>query len=286
MTLASVAALVAVYFAFVNAGAVPYAKVCSKGVEAQQDRCTYWDAVTAIVLRFIVFLDDHNGTVAALAGLAVAGFTFALWASTEKLWREATDSGRLGRRTAYAALVAARAARLQAGWAERQTEIIEKQKELQRLEYYATHRPRLVVKTAFLTLDGAPSLTIANIGGMSATITDGWAALGHIDDERWFQQLGPDGSYVTADLSGKSVAAGEVIAVEFENVADVALEMIGATAGLGLSIDRLFLFGRFQYVDDRSEEFGVKRLAVFRRWWSVADRAFVRTGNPDHEYSD
>lgn len=82
---AASAALV-IYYAFADAGYVPYAKVCAKGDYGPPDQCAFYDVVTARVLQALVFLDQHNGAVAAGAGLAVAGFTYFLWLSTEKLW--------------------------------------------------------------------------------------------------------------------------------------------------------------------------------------------------------
>jgi hypothetical protein len=111
IALASAAALVALYRALVSMGAVPLAKVCSKPEGSNKDVCTYHDVVSAVVGRMIVFFDAHNGTVAALAAIAVAVFTYALWASTEKLWQEAQSQRREAKRSAFASITAARAAK-------------------------------------------------------------------------------------------------------------------------------------------------------------------------------
>jgi hypothetical protein len=57
------------------------------------------------------FVDQHEGAFSALAAFVVAGFAFALWRSTEKLWDEARSSRAHARRTAFAGLVGANAAR-------------------------------------------------------------------------------------------------------------------------------------------------------------------------------
>ena len=84
-----VAGALALYYALVPIFHPPYAEVCRKGEYGPPDHCTYLDAVTAFILRKLVWLDEHNGLVAAFAGLAVAGFTGVLWRSTEKLWTQA-----------------------------------------------------------------------------------------------------------------------------------------------------------------------------------------------------
>jgi hypothetical protein len=49
------------------------------------------------------WLDTHNGSVSALAGIAVAFFTAVLWRSTEKLWRAGEKSAGLTRKALQAA---------------------------------------------------------------------------------------------------------------------------------------------------------------------------------------
>jgi hypothetical protein len=57
-------------------------------------------AVTSIWWRPIGrFLDTHNGAISALAAIAVAGFTLALWRSTDRLW-EASEQQRADAETA------------------------------------------------------------------------------------------------------------------------------------------------------------------------------------------
>lgn len=66
------------------------------------------------------FIGLHEGAFAALAAFVVAGFTFALWDSTEKLWSEANRQRREARNSARINAVAARAALRNAEAIERQ----------------------------------------------------------------------------------------------------------------------------------------------------------------------
>lgn len=135
-SLCGIAFLEAIYYALAGAGAVPYAEVCSQPVQAQHRDCTLYDIQSAFIGRLFVFLDEHNGALTALAGIAVAAFTFTLWQSTEKLWAEAQQQRRDGRRAVLANIAAARAARKSADVAEK--------------SLLAAHRPLIVISPLFL----------------------------------------------------------------------------------------------------------------------------------------
>jgi hypothetical protein len=87
VALLAIAALLALYYLSIPVFGPHFAEVCSKGEQGKPDQCAYWDAVTAVILRGLIFADEHNGSIAALAGVAVAIFTAVLWVSTDKLWR-------------------------------------------------------------------------------------------------------------------------------------------------------------------------------------------------------
>ena len=112
-------ALLSLYYLLISIIGPYYTKVCSKGEYGPPDHCEYWDAVTAIFLRLVFGLDEHEGLVTALASVFVAAFTGVLWYATEKLWKESKESRRDNRRAIYANLVAARAARKSAETAAR-----------------------------------------------------------------------------------------------------------------------------------------------------------------------
>lgn len=65
------------------------------------------------------FLETHGGTIAALATLLIAFFTFTLWRSTDKLWKESKAAGVTAAIIASAAKESADAAKKSADVAER-----------------------------------------------------------------------------------------------------------------------------------------------------------------------
>jgi hypothetical protein len=81
-----VSGLIALYYLSIPIIGPHYAEVCRKGEYGPPDSCADWDTVTASVLRIGIWLDEHNGLVAAFAGVMVACFTAVLWRSTDKLW--------------------------------------------------------------------------------------------------------------------------------------------------------------------------------------------------------
>jgi len=167
-----------------------------------------------------------------------------------------------------------------------QSDILEKQKEIARLQYFADHRPRIVLKDVFFTLGQECReimYELVNAGGGKGTVVDGFIGLEFVEDERVFMlggglTHGVEG--IEALQSGQSVLRGLVVSNERASV----LRMTTAP-GLGQT-DNLFFYGRLVYVDERGQEFGTRRVSVFRRKWDVPSQRFLRTGNPDHEYAD
>jgi hypothetical protein len=86
-------------------------QICREGEYTHHKQCSALDPALVFLWQIFKLLDDWGAAVAALAGIAVAVFTWTLWQSTEKLWAEAREQRRDARRGTYAALVAARAAR-------------------------------------------------------------------------------------------------------------------------------------------------------------------------------
>lgn len=238
-------------------------------------------------------LDSHAGTLTFLATLAIAFFTLTLKRSTDRLWDEAKEQRKESGR-------AADAADLQQQWAGQQTEIARQQKQILRLEHYATHRPILVIKDVFIPRAGEtePRVTyeIVNKGGSEAKILDGFVAVDFVTDERDFKN--PNGRSAGATFE-EIFAPGTLkqFSTVIPNDADAFLSrLIGYNYFPELkrirdddhvSFDRdLFFFGFLQYCDDRGGEERNEYLAVFRRVWSKVNSRFERTGNPDHEYSE
>lgn len=59
--------------------------------KAQQKGRIILKTVVAESVCTLQLIDRHNGFFAALAAFVIAGFTFTLWQSTEKLWRASED---------------------------------------------------------------------------------------------------------------------------------------------------------------------------------------------------
>jgi hypothetical protein len=124
------------------------------------------------------FLEDHNGALTALATIVMAIFTALLWISTRKLWlageRQAARSKEEFEYTKAKLSESADQAQKQTLLVGLQTDILEKQKEISRQQFLATHRSRVVLREAFIASElGDPVLVryvLANIGGNECRI--------------------------------------------------------------------------------------------------------------------
>lgn len=265
-----------------------FAEVCSKGQYGPPDQCSSWDIVTASVLRLFVWLDGHNGFVAALASVVIAIFTAVLWRATDKTAALAEQTVALaGQQVALEGL---------------QTDVLEKQKEIARQQYLAEHRPKLVLKDVFFSGDtefGEVSFEIANSGGVIASITGGFIALDFVADPREFKAFEGRSLEPLDKHTGFLPGAPRPFAIRtrplmqqqlatmretlpFPDVREAA-RRDGAPSWPGRP---LYFFGIIYYTDERGQEFGVTRASVFRRRWNPEIGSFERTGNPDHEYAD
>jgi len=159
-----------IYYAAIAIFGPVYTEVCSKDKNGNVGACENWDIVTAIILRSLSFLDEHNGLVAAFAGVAVAVFTGVLWWSTEKLWASSMETSQLAER--------------QFLLTARQADLAEKQHGLARLQHIATHRPRLKIRSVVINSENSDvpmiqsgcyiigSLVVTNSGATEARILD------------------------------------------------------------------------------------------------------------------
>jgi hypothetical protein len=163
---------------------------------------------------------------------------------------------------------------LQAGM---QTEILEKQKEIQRQEFLTTHRPDLIVREAvrdeeeekfsFLLVNrgSAPCIVVQSLIMLRSDVDD----IPAVFDVRGHNDIGEiklaAGEFKRVDIQPKS---------EGEEVAQVAFEL-GFLETYGMR-------GVVVYEDDG----GVRRRMVFARHLPKGQTRFRRTGNPDDEYTD
>jgi hypothetical protein len=123
---------------------------------------------------------------------------------------------------------------------------------------------------------------LANAGGGEGLIIEGFIGVGFVDDFREFR-IGAHAVNLDVPITiGPGHAELRALTTPPNTSAVIALTM---ARGLGMRGD-LSLYGRITYVDERGEEFGIRRVSVFRRTWNRESGRFERTGDPDHEYAD
>lgn len=211
----------------------------------------------------------------------VALFTLVLAVSTILLWLYTRGLLRIGER--------------QSLFQGRELDVLGNQQGLANAQYFADHRPRIVIKNVFVTdLPQMLSIDIANTGSTGATIVDSWFCLTFTEREIDFRNMTP-GALEDIDGMFFSGAAVEPIARRLpSDVSDFVgnanfeerFEGAGRFRQTPDPAGTLSFFGAIRYVDERGKEFGITRLSVFRREWDGVSRSFKRTGNPDHEYAD
>ncbi|MBS0273973.1 MAG: hypothetical protein JSR55_06135 [Proteobacteria bacterium] len=259
--------------------------LCEYSEQAHKTECANHHIGPFALLWIIEIIDSHNGFVTAIATLVMAGFTGTLWRAT-------IEQGRLTER-------AIKVSEKQIALSEAQTDILAKQKEISRLQYFAEHRPRLILRDVFFSSpNNWDKLTfeLSNIGGSEAKIIGGFIEIGFITDERQFKDTaGRD----LGRTSGAVLGAGELRQFDKDVPTEIrdycALEegfygrfpdarRIVTDDARSTPSGTLYFLGAVTYVDGRGEEFGITRLSVFRREWKSS--GFERTENPDHEYAD
>ncbi len=266
-------------------------RVCKEYAYPHAPDCYASDRALVFLSEIGQFLNEYGALIAAISTVAVACFTWTLKRSTDRLWDEAAKQRAESSR-------AADAADIQAQWAGKQVEIASQQKSLLRLEYYATHRPMLIVKDVFIskTRDGEPRLTyeIVNSGGSEAKITDGFVALDFVSDETDFKNAAHRSAGAAFDTR---LAPGTLKQFTLEipspvgaflgyYLAEAYFPQLKRFRDADVSYDQnLFFFGLFTYSDDRGDFERNEYLCVLRREWTRRTGNFERTGNSDHEYS-
>jgi hypothetical protein len=177
--------------------------------------------------------------------------------------------------------------------AEHQTDLMARQHGLQRTQFFAEYRPRVVLKDVFFTTAGnfdELTFELANNGGNAAKITGGFIALDFVSDHRQFKNV----SRETIDgTEGVVLEVGQLRQFPRKVRDEVQFFLRFPDARRVRNLDDpdaqvtgdLFFFGALTYTDERGE-FGIERLSVFRREWVQSEQGFRRTGNPDHEFAD
>lgn len=179
------------------------------------------------------------------------------------------------------------------GW--RQADVAKKQVEIARQQHIATHRPKVIVRSAELrfsdniidstTGDPLVKIRVTNIGESRATIlTSGFVA------KEWNKRLGPLSieGHLQVSKSKRILEAGESIE------ADIATNMTQARFRMiadGLQAEQrkvagpektLVLFGSILYVDDKRI---IRRTSVWRLL-DISTLNMIAVDNPAYEYTD
>lgn len=152
----------------------------SYDIYCQSDNTYYYECAPYSVAAAVgAWIDSHDGIVTALGTLAIAGFTLALWRATDLLGSEAKKAGETSAKLAEIS-------EKQLAIEGRQICIQTKQHELERLRFFATHRPRLKIRFVRKRDGDLPtiSFSIVNSGSSRAIIRTSKvsAEFLHIDD--------------------------------------------------------------------------------------------------------
>src|SRR6266550_3861226 len=188
------------------------------------------------------FVDENNGTLTALATIAIAGFTLTLWRATTRqaaLTREAIE---LGNR-----------------------------------EFAATHRPKLILREAFSVPPDPPrgaiavSYTIANVGASDCWMTEAHMGIEWVHGPYPVEMMTPDRAFTNDVPFIGRIRAGERKQLTFvDRVQKWHAETIhGWAAEFGVHF-----VGHIAYIDAPGSN--VTRHMAFRWKWEPTTQRFRR----------
>ncbi len=165
-----------------------------------------------------------------------------------------------------------------------QTDIQRKQHALEQLQYFTSHRPRIILRDVHWE-KGQVFYILTNVGGTKATIIEAWIMVEFLPDGR---ALRPLRSFGHDDLGRLVFEAGEMkdLTYVIPGVTGMSADdMMRVGIEEGLISGQGYFTGTIVYEDD----VGIKRRAVFRRRWNVEGKSFARLDpaqERDNEYSD
>jgi hypothetical protein len=207
--------------------------------------------------------------VAVTLGLAV--YTALLYRATVKLGKGADD----------AAKKQADIAETQIALEAKQTDLAEKQHGLQRLQFLATHRPRVILREAYAVRDnGQPlkaSYVLANTGGSDATIHESKFQLRHepVTSIRRVPDCNNSMDIPTCTISLGAHLAGDHVSSEVGELWGMPFEI--QTGGWAI-----YFSGHIVYEDAN----GILRHLAFYRVLNEETGRFVPINDPQLEYGD
>lgn len=200
----------------------------------------------------IVFLQEYDGAVTALATIAIGIFTFCLVIVTN-----------------------------------RQARLTREAIALTRQELISTHRPRIILRDVHLIAETIHYMLV-NVGDTAATVVESRITAEFVEHGNRmlpFRSSGHD------DLGRVVFAGGEAKDLTCELPAEISFHIKFPMAQRighgerGPSLGERYFVGALIYADD----LGVKRRSTFRRRWDDASLTFVRLSpdqERDHEYAD
>jgi hypothetical protein len=244
----------------------PIFQFCGPNEFTHTNECAHYHFGPFIIYWIVGTLDGHNGFVTALATVFVAGFTWTLWQTSEATVAQTKAAGALAEKQFLLEGL--------------QADILEKQKEIQRIQLLALHRPRLVVREVFW--DGAKpptvSFVLVNKGVDPAVIKECRLEFNRTDA----RPIIPEGENVLADMTALPGGGARVISADLENEQGDNPGITYAAWDMGLFESVLF-----QGVIIYGGEYGdAKYRLVFKRICAKGQSIFLRTENPDDEYGD
>jgi hypothetical protein len=217
-----------------------------------------WAIVWATVALVVVTL-----------GLAV--YTALLYRATVRLGRGADD----------AAMKQAEIARAQIALEAKQTDLAEKQHGLQRLQFLATHRPRVILREAYGLRDNGHALkasfVLANTGGSDAIIHASKLQLRHepVTSIRRVPDCTNSMDIATCSMALGSHLSGEFVSPDVGEMWGLPFEI--QTGGWGI-----YFAGHIIYEDVNGM---LRHLAFYRKFDEETSR-FVPINDPQLEYGD
>jgi len=252
--------------------------------------------------------------ILSFATIILAGFTWKLWSATVELGRDAkATSARQATQMQRSLDLSERQLRIEGA----QTDIIEKQHAVGRLQYFATHRPKIRVRNVViknpipihasapktLFVKGQPisgQFYIANIGGSEAVITGigCWVIARYHQNakredflpmERPYEGEAPN---IFSGGDTTKLMVGGSMPIPFTGDAqmnDVAVNQFNLKRQTTLLTSEgwwhLYVMGYIEYFDIIETNSTYRRTAFCREFDPIGER-FIKVANEDYEYEE
>ena len=251
----------------------PYGAYCESD-HANNEYCAAYEMTAALG----GFLDAHNGTVTAIATVFIGLFTYTLKQATDKLWKAGDEQFRLAKETADR----------QAGEIQEQLRLTRENVEFARLEFNATHRPRLVIREAHMLIPTGRDPTagvrfiVANAGEGGADVVESFVILEFNESAILLPLQPPEHSNSIGPIQ---IEPGQGIEREFGsaiNFPQYTNEQNRHLNHPGEPTPKIWLRGFIVYLDNNR----IRRRMAFCRGYDFKAKRFRAGDDPNYEYSD